>query len=177
MDTAQLLELLGLAMVLICLCYILRSSGWKEWLVSIAFLASFATVYWVTIFLFGKHGKATWPVILIVFCAALLWYRVFTKVAGYLSQMVLEFPDNSRVFWLGIDRLEYEKEGFWIEIRVYHQPFFSNTRIIKRTSLQKWNGAPDDHEHFLLSEAERDDIIEKISLFYQHFGKKYQIVA
>ncbi len=85
------------------------------------------------------------------------------------------FEDGSSVEWIDRETLRYRRNGFSALIWVDFEPgFFTNGRIIRSSSLKNWETVPPGRS-IEISAEERQEIIDKIKLYFQSFHKKFRV--
>jgi len=85
------------------------------------------------------------------------------------------FNDGSSIEWIDRETLQYLEGEFSVLVWVDFEPgFFSNGKIIKASSIIKWDTKPDECTE-LIDEIKKKEIIDKIQQYYKSFKKKCRV--
>lgn len=84
------------------------------------------------------------------------------------------FKDGSFLEWVDKETLRYVEGGFnvlvWVDY--FEEGLFSNGRVIKASSLVKWDSKPQNYSE-TIDELKKNEIINKIKEYY--LNKKIRI--
>jgi len=85
------------------------------------------------------------------------------------------FDDGSSIEWISKEGLKYAENGYSVLVWVDYEPgFFNNSRIIKSSSLIRWqikpNGMPD-----VIDEIKKNEIIEKAKEYFDSKGVRCRV--
>ena len=86
------------------------------------------------------------------------------------------FNDGSSIEWVDKETLKYSEKEFSVLIWVdyYKIGFFKYGRVIKASSIEKWNTEAESSIE-LISANKKNEIIKKIQLYYESLNTKYRI--
>jgi hypothetical protein len=88
---------------------------------------------------------------------------------------LVRFSDGSLVKWVDRETLQYSDSSHIVLIWVDFEPgFFSNGRIIKASSISKWDSFP-SNEAPEISDEIKEQIIAKVSEYWKQNKKKCRI--
>jgi hypothetical protein len=87
----------------------------------------------------------------------------------------ITFDDGSSVEWVDKETLQYREGNYSALIWVDFEPgIFSSGKVIKASSINKWGSKPEDASGHI-DERKKNEIIEKIMMYYKAFGKKCRV--
>jgi hypothetical protein len=85
------------------------------------------------------------------------------------------FEDGSSVEWVDKETLKYIRGKFSVLVWVDFEPgFFSTGRIVKSSSIEKWKTSPEGVTDEI-DDASRNEIINKIKLYYKSMNTKCRV--
>ena len=85
------------------------------------------------------------------------------------------FSDGSFVEWVNRETIRYCEGDFsLIVVADFDSGFFSNTRVIKASSINLWDKAPKGAE-IVINENKKQEIIDKISQYFKKYFKKIRV--
>jgi hypothetical protein len=85
------------------------------------------------------------------------------------------FEDGCQIEWIDRENYKYLENGYSVLIWVDTEPgFFNSGRVIKATSITKWDVAPAELG-FDISTEEKLKIIDKLSQYFDLKNQKYRI--
>ncbi len=86
------------------------------------------------------------------------------------------FDDDSSIEWVDKETLKYSESGFSVLIWVdyYKVGFLTYGRVIKTSSIVNWNTKAGDSIEKINS-GKKQEIIEKVQLYYKSLNTKYRV--
>ncbi|MBR7745035.1 hypothetical protein [Undibacterium baiyunense] len=88
----------------------------------------------------------------------------------------LRYVENgSTVEWIDKETLKYSKDGFQVLIWVDFEPgFFKRGRIVRLSSMEKWNEANDPND-LIISAVAKDEILTALDQYFNLRNEKWRI--
>jgi hypothetical protein len=98
-------------------------------------------------------------------------------LCGRMMKNPIQFTDGSSIEWVDKETLRYSDGSHTVMVWVDFEPgFFSKGRIIKASSILKWDSCP-SNEPAEISDETRSQIIGKVTDYYKRHKVPCRIEA
>ena len=85
------------------------------------------------------------------------------------------FDDGSTIDWVDKETLRYSENGYSVSIWVdFEEGFFNSGRIIKSSSISRWNSYPEGHSE-AIDANKKQEIIMKVQQYYHSKNRKSRV--